>query len=152
VSTSDDGGCNGELSCNPPKRHKLLNDTDSDGHDADKETEDEERKLQFKRNKTHLDLPSAIKKEEIIEKPLPDPFPFPEHYRSDVEVGLKTGKMSWEAKKSFLSSVASAMFGYKKYPTSEEYTRVALQMITKYPFLKPPSGSSTVSASLCVCI
>ena len=146
MSTSDDGECNGELSCNPPKRRRFLdNDTDSDDHhDDDKETQDKQHKMSIKRNKTLLDLPSAIKKEEVTEKPLPDPFPLPEHYRSDVEVGLKTGKMSREAKKSFLSSVASAMFGYKKYPTSEEYTRVALQMITKYPFLKPPSGSSTV--------
>jgi len=71
------------------------------------------------------------------------PFPLLINFRSDVDIGLKLGKMSREATKSFL---ASAMLGYKKFPISEEYTRVALQIITKYPFLKPPVGSLTVSA------
>ena len=90
-------------------------------------------------------LPSVVKKEKIAEKPIPDPFPFPAHHRPDVELGLSTGKMSREAKKAFLSSVAFSMFGWKKYPSSEEYARVACEIIKKYPFLKPPSGSPTVS-------
>ena len=86
----------------------------------------------------------AIKKEKREELDLPTPFPLPINYRTDVEQCLKSGIMTTEAKRAFLSSVASKMFMYKKYPTAEEYTRVAIQIITEYPFLKPPSGSPIV--------
>ena len=57
VSTSDDGECNGELSCNPPKRCRrrfLDNDTDSvdDDDDDDKETQDKQHKMSMKRKNT----------------------------------------------------------------------------------------------------
>lgn len=96
--------------------------------------------------KAESKLSSVVKKEKVNEEPLPDPFPLPSHYRSDVELGLSTGKMTREAKRAFLSSVAAKMLGYKRYPSSEEYTRVAIQITSKYPFFKPPSGSPTVCA------
>ena len=92
-------------------------------------------------------LPTIVKKETIKEIDLPDPFVFPRNYRPDVELDLQSGKMSREAKRSFLSSVASAMLSFKKFPNGEEYTRVACDIIKKYPFLKPPSGLATVSLS-----
>ena len=85
-----------------------------------------------------------VKKDILEETPFPDPFPLPVNYRSDVELCLSTGKMTREAKRAFLSSVAAKMFGYKRYPSGEDYTRVAVQIISNYPFLKPPSGSPTV--------
>ena len=90
-------------------------------------------------------LPSIIKKEKEMKKKNPLPDPFPAHYRPDVELGLSSGKMSREAKRAFISSIASAMFACIKHPSGEEYTRVAYDIIKQYPFLKPPSGSPTVS-------
>ena len=86
-------------------------------------------------------------KKKTTEKPLPDPFPLPAHFRPDVELGLESGKMSREAKKAFLSSVASAIFTFKKYPSGDEFTRVACEIVKRYPFLKPPDASPTVSSS-----
>ena len=67
------------------------------------------------------------------EQPLPDPFPLP-------DVALKSGEMTQETK-SFFSQVASAIYNYKKYPTKEEFTRVATDIITRYPFLSRQSNS-----------
>ena len=115
------------------------------------DTSDNESDVKPKCSTPKSVLPSVVKKEKVtVEKDLPDPFPLPLHYRPDVELGLSTGKMSIEAKRSFLSSVASSMFTLKKYPTSEEYTRVACEIIKKYPFLKPPTGSPTVSSCIYV--
>ena len=40
------------------------------------------------------------------EKPLPDPFPLPHNFRTDVEVALKTGEMTRETTKSFFSTAS----------------------------------------------
>ena len=71
---------------------------------------------------------------------MPDPFPLPTNYRADVQLALSKGTMTREAKKSFLSSVGAHMLVYKRYPTGEEYTRVAIAIIVKYLFLKPPTS------------
>ena len=70
------------------------------------------------------------KKSKLKEEPLPDPFVLPENYRPDVEVALKSGKM-------------------KRYPTREEFLRVALDVVRRYPFLESPvpGSSKTVSYS-----
>ena len=82
-----------------------------------------------------------------IEPPLPDPFPLPQNFRPDVELALKSGNMTTNTRKAYLSQVASAIFGYKKYPIREEFMRVADQIIRRYPFLQSPmpGGSKTVS-------
>ena len=122
-----------------PKRPRLAMDvyTSSDNSESDS-TKDPAVAT------TSFGLPHAIKRETVKECPLPDPFPLPPHYRADVEIGLSSGIMSKEAKAQFFSSVAASMFTYKKKPTGEEYTRVAIQLITKYPFLKPPKSKSPV--------
>ena len=55
--------------------------------------------------------------------------------------------MTFETNKSFLSAVATAMFTYKKYPTSDDYNNFALRrvIIHKYPFMKSPTGKPYVS-------
>ena len=53
--------------------------------------------------------------------------------------------MSRETKAAFYSTIAHTMFAYRKYPTREEYVRIASEIIARYPFLKPPKGSPTVS-------
>ena len=67
---------------------------------------------QPKKFKTH-DVPGVISMK-VKEKPLPHPFPFPANYRHDVEVCLKSCKMTASARKHFLSAIASVMFSYKK--------------------------------------
>ncbi|XP_019855171.1 PREDICTED: uncharacterized protein LOC109584053 [Amphimedon queenslandica] len=84
-----------------------------------------------------------VHEEEKQEGPLPDPFPFPKNFSSEVELALSSQKMTKETTSAFLSQIASAMFFYKRKPTKEEYTRVAKDILLKYPFMKPSSGSTT---------
>ena len=86
------------------------------------------------------------RKDKLSEEPLPDPFPLPENYRPDVQLALETGKMTGETRRTYLSQVASAIFNCKKYPTRDEFTRVAIDIVNRYPFLGSPSscGSKTV--------
>ena len=80
-----------------------------------------------------MDIKAVKKiKEEVI---LPDPFPLPANYRADVEVALKTGQITRVTRASFVSSVADAMFAFKRHPSRDDYVIVAKQMISKYPFL-----------------
>ena len=66
---------------------------------------------------------------------LPDPFPLPVNYRPDIEVALKSGQMTRTTRAGFMSSVAAAMFAYKRFPTRDDYVSVARQIVTMYPFL-----------------
>ena len=47
------------------------------------------------------------------EPPLPDLFPLRKNYRPDVDIGLKSGEMIQETKKSFFTHVASAIYNHK---------------------------------------
>ena len=82
------------------------------------------------------------------EKNLPDPFPLPENFQYDVELALKSKKMTRETTKHFYSAVANSMLSFKRYPTREEYTRVAVEIIRKYPFLKPRTGTGSPTVCL----
>ena len=53
--------------------------------------------------------------------------------------------MTLETNKAFLSTVAAAMFTYKRYPTSDDYNNVARAIATKYPFMKGTTGNPYVS-------
>jgi len=64
------------------------------------------------------EIPKAICKTEQDSVPLPDPFELPKNYRPDIELVLKSGKMTTDTNKAFLSTVAAAMFAYKRYPTA----------------------------------
>ena len=46
---------------------------------------------------------------------------------------------------AFLSSVASAMLVFKRYPTKEDYVNVARSIIEKYDFMSSPAGTPYVS-------
>ena len=85
-----------------------------------------------------------------IEPPLPDPFLLPQNFRPDVELALKSENMTTNTRKAYLSQVASAIFGYKKYPIREEFMLLADQIIRRYPFLQSPmpDGSKTVRGLL----
>ena len=80
-------------------------------------------------------LPNTIKHSDDVSVSLPDPFPLPINYRPDVEECLRAGKMTKTSRSSFFSSVAGAMFNYKRFPSHDEKVRVARQIESKYPFL-----------------
>ena len=56
--------------------------------------------------------------------------------------------MNQETNKAFLSSVASSMFSFKRYPTHNDYVNVARTIVGKYPFMKSPTGKPYVSMEL----
>ena len=89
--------------------------------------------------------PAVVKICKPEEESLPDPFPLPKNFPSEVEMALRTQKMTKETNRAFLSAVAAAMLAYKRFPTKEEYTRVAKDILQKYPFMRPSNGSPTVS-------
>ena len=79
---------------------------------------------------------AAVKKSEEDRIPLPDPFPLPKNYKADVEIALKTTRMTAETRSSFLSAVASSMYSIKKHPTKTDYVMVARTIVQNYPFMK----------------
>lgn len=99
-----------------------------------KQPKEEKKYKRFKLNKS---------KEDGV--PLPDPFELPKNFRPDVASALASGKMTLETNTFFLSTVAGAMFTYKRYPTSDDYTNVARTICAKYPFMKSPTGKPYVS-------
>ena len=78
-------------------------------------------------------LPKTISKNKDHDIPLPNPFPLPKNYRSDVTAALETGQMTHETESAFLLAVASSISKYKKFPTKEDYVDVATCIIEKYP-------------------
>lgn len=85
---------------------------------------------------THLN--KTLKK---LEKPLPIPFDLPYNYPPVVMSDLAKNRLSGKARTKFISSVASAIFKYKNYPTDDEYNHIGSQIIKKFPFVKASSGS-----------
>ena len=71
---------------------------------------------------------------------MPNPFPLPKNYRADVAAVLEAGQMTTDTESAFFSSLASAIFKYKKMPTTEDSIDVASGITDKYPFLKATSG------------
>ena len=88
-------------------------------------------------------------KEEDDAIPLPNRFPLPNHYHSEVETVLKVSNVSRQA---FIARIASLMLNYKRYPSSEDYANVGQAIIMKYPFLKSPVGSPAVYFYLLVSV
>lgn len=76
-----------------------------------------------------------------IERPLPQPFPLPLNFSADVEADLNKGFMSVTTMAKFITGIAHAVFAFKRYPTAIDFTLVAAQISTKYPFLKDVMGN-----------
>ena len=93
-----------------------------------------------------------IVKSEDDRTPLPNPFPLPKHYRSDVELALASGKMTFDTTAAFLSSIAAAMLVFKRYPTPDDYTCVGRSIIAKYPFFSSPAGTPYVNHKSVLCL
>ena len=90
-------------------------------------------------------LPKTISKSKDQDVPLPNPFPLPRNYRSDVTAALEIGQMNYETESAFLSAVGASIFKYKKFSTKENYIDVATCIIEKYPFMKASKGKPHVS-------
>ena len=135
ISTiQDDDDIEEEEFLSAPKIHKTIRLSDESDSDA-KSSSVQSRKYILKQ------VPkSVVCKTEDDSIPLPDPFELPKHYRADVEVDLKSGSMTEDTTRSFLSSVAASMFTYKRYPSADDYRNVARVIIQKYPFMKSPTG------------
>lgn len=69
-------------------------------------------------------------------KDIPEPFPFPPQYPSDIELGLR---FSFYNRNKFASRNAKVMLLYKWYPKFSKYERVAQEVIRKYPLLESPT-------------
>ena len=114
-----------------PKRHTTIRLSDESDSDT-KSSSVQSKKYILKQ------VPkSVVCKTEDDSIPLPDPF---EHYRADVEVDLKSGSMTEDTTRAFLSCVAASMFRYKRYHSADDYRNVARVIIQKYPFMKSPTG------------
>ena len=77
--------------------------------------------------------------------PLPNPFPLPKHYGSEVEAALNNRKLTNKTRKGFIAKIASSMLYHKRYPTADDYANVGQVVVQTYPFMKSPAGSPAVS-------
>ena len=68
-------------------------------------------------------LTSTVSKKKLKTQ-LPTPFELPLNYPAIVMTDLAENRLSGKARTKFIASVASAIFKYKNYPTSEEYSHV----------------------------
>ena len=62
-----------------------------------------------------------------------------------VNIELRKGMLTGRARPKFITSVASAIFQHKSYPTKDEYDRVGKLIISEYPFLRSSNGTGYVS-------
>ena len=74
-----------------------------------------------------------------MEDHLPNPFPLPQYFPATVEVGMQNESIGIISK--FATSIASSILCY---PTTQEFTEVAQQVIEKYPWMKARLGPPTV--------
>ena len=129
------------------KRTHLLHE--SSGSEDEHNLGDRKSSAEGSMGSGHSDIPKKKRKATVKSKedsiPLPDPFPLPQHYSAEVEAGLKAKKLRNTARIAFNSKVASTMLYYKCYPTKDDYDNVTCTIVQKYPFMKAPVGSPTVS-------
>lgn len=78
-------------------------------------------------------------------KSLSTPFNLPKNYPPEVQCALSTKSMMPHTVNRFLTTIARAIYNEKCYPTAEEYSRVAQEIIGMYPFLASPVGNPHVS-------
>ncbi|KAL0195136.1 hypothetical protein M9458_008708 [Cirrhinus mrigala] len=82
----------------------------------------------------------------------PDAFPIPK-FSVDVEYRLRQGNLQYlrdetnlkvpkEMKHDILEKLAETIYGFKAYPTKEEFDAVAEALVQTHPCLKEPASSS----------
>lgn len=78
---------------------------------------------------------------------LPVPLALPKKYPADVIMALNRQSMNRVELTRLISQVAKVIFPLKAYPSREELTEVATQLITEYPFIQSTVGVSSVRIS-----
>ena len=97
--------------------------------------------------------PTIVTVEGSEDGDIPSPFPFPSHYQSDIELGLKLQKMTPLTLSKFLTRIANVMFMYKRYPKRSDFESVANEIVDRYPFMKSLLSRMVSSPFCCtVCI
>lgn len=74
------------------------------------------------------------------EPPLPNPFPLPRNFPPMVALALKEKKITSKARAKFVTTLASAIFMLKSYPSSRELEDVSRAAIKEWEFLGSKSG------------
>lgn len=82
------------------------------------------------------------------EPKLPMPFELPRNYPAVVMADLAKGMLTGKGKTKFVSSIAAAIFRFKRFPTREEYDHVGEVIVSTYPFLRSKSGTGWVRLQL----
>ncbi len=73
---------------------------------------------------------------------LPNPFPLPKHYPSQLEITLQSGNLTLKQKTNFVSEIASCMLRFNRYPDRDDYLCVAQTILRKYPIFKSQGWKS----------
>ena len=89
----------------------------------------------------HIEQPDACQrgcyssKQKVDDSiPLPEPCPLPKHFKSDVEADLKSGKMSFNSHRVFMSNIASSMLAFKK-SIGEDRTLLQMDIMVSLTYL-----------------
>ena len=76
---------------------------------------------------------------------LPSPLTLPKKYPTDVAAALSRRSLSKMQLARLITQVARVIVPIKAYPSREELTRVATQLINEYPFIESIVGIASVS-------
>lgn len=49
----------------------------------------------------------------------------------------------------FISGTARAILSFKRHPTTDEWNKVSLEIVKKYPFLRTPGSKPEVGVKYC---
>ena len=85
---------------------------------------------------------------EVTDIPVfPKFFPIPDYWNSIVDAALKEKRVTPYVRKEIVQTLCTSMkvYAYDQKPTLAQCESVAAELIKKYPFLKDPIGSPTVS-------
>ena len=82
---------------------------------------------------TKAAVPPFSKKKQ--ESRLPRPFQLPVNFNPTIASALENETLSGKSRTKFVSVIAESIYGYKSYPTNDEYDHVAEQIVKKWPFL-----------------
>ena len=75
------------------------------------------------------------------EPPLPDPFSLPRNFPRVVQEGIEAGSLTGNARKKFITTVATSVYSLKTLPTKIEYNNVAKEIVRHYPFMADENGN-----------
>lgn len=79
---------------------------------------------------------------------LPVPLALPKEYSPKITAALARKKMTYLDLSKFITAIAKLVFTFKSYPTRDELTQVATQLIDEYPFIRSTAGVSCVRVCL----